>query len=142
MSLAIVRLRPELRHADFRAWRHLRYPGYRECRADCRVRRTIEPGQPHGAGRARRAAVASDMTYSDTQRFPPDIQVAVPARFLESNVTAPAPKMQRDVNKSGTLGLPRNCSCARRGNCDLPSCPCRLRDPGVLRSRGLCFFQL
>ncbi len=37
---------------------HLRYPRYRECRADCGVRRTIEPGQPHGAGRARRAAVS------------------------------------------------------------------------------------
>ena len=53
-----ARASPPPRHAD-PPLSCLRHQEYREFRADCRVRRAIEPGQPHGAGRARRAAVSS-----------------------------------------------------------------------------------
>ena len=66
----------------------------------------------------------------------PDIQVAVPTRVWESNVTAPAPKMQRGGNQSGTLRLPRNCSWARRHS-PSPPAPCRLCETPALHAAGV-----
>jgi len=46
-----------------------------------------------------------------------------------------------DSRTATNARLPRNCSWARRHS-RLPSPYAAFRDPGFLRSRGLCFFQL